>query len=172
MDIKFELEWHKSKDKELTLLFMNIFNVSDSVHCFFFFRLVTRLKHYNYRNCLKGNKNYFELAGGSSYIEGKIIVNVWWKSKGNWVSFELAQGFPFELSGVNCKCWLRKRMNHRRKTCKQQRQHKFCGEGVFTESNLKYLFVWQELKPETCQPALAVWAPRLMKAFDQVWALT
>ena len=168
MDIKFELEWHKSKDKELTLLFMNIFNVFGlSTLFFFFFRLVTRLKHYNYRNCLKGNKSYFELAGGSSFI-----VNVWWKSKGNWLSFELAQGFPFELSGVNCKCWLRKRMIRRRKTCKQQRQHKFCVEGVFTDSTLKYLFVWQEVKPETCQPALVVWAPRLMKAFDQVWALT
>ena len=63
-------------------------------------------------------------------------------------------------------------MNGRRKTCKQKRQHKFCVEGVFTDSTLKYLFVWQKLKPGTCQPALAVWAPRLMKAFDQVWALT
>ena len=42
-----------------------------------------------YRNELKGNKNYFALAGGSSYrglelpIEGKITVIVRRKSRGN-----------------------------------------------------------------------------------------
>ena len=46
-----------------------------------------------YRNELKGNKNYFELAGGSSYwvTEGKIIVNVRRKSRGNRLWFELSR---------------------------------------------------------------------------------
>ena len=34
MDTEFELEWQKNKDKELTRLFWNKFNVS--VHGFFF----------------------------------------------------------------------------------------------------------------------------------------
>ena len=64
-----------------------------------------------YRNDLKGNKNYFELAGGSSnrgFAEGKVTVNVRRKSRGNRLWFELARGSSyrgFELSGVNC-IWL------------------------------------------------------------------
>ena len=61
-------------------------------------------------NDLKGNKNDFELAGGSSLsrvqvTESKITVNVWRKSKGNRLLFELGWGLSlrgFELSGVNC----------------------------------------------------------------------
>ena len=50
-----------------------------------------------YRNDLKGNKNYFELAGGSSYrrSESKIIVNVWSKSKGNRFWSKLARGSSY-----------------------------------------------------------------------------
>ena len=73
MDTEFELEWHKSKDEELTLLFINI-TFRTSVHCFFtdFSRAQktwsvewSRVKLY--RNYLKGNKNYFELTRGSSH---------------------------------------------------------------------------------------------------------
>ena len=73
-----------------------------------------------YKNDLKGNENCFELAGGSSYIsrvpvtEGKITVNVWRKSRGNRVWFELARGSSrrgFKLSGVDCitKVWKNRR---------------------------------------------------------------
>ena len=64
------------------------FNVLDA-STLFFFRLYKRLNktwfelsRVNlYRNDLRGNKNYFELAGGSSYrevrvTEGKTTVNV------------------------------------------------------------------------------------------------
>ena len=73
MDPEFELEWHKSKDKELTRLFWN------KIQCFVlqytvFFparqALITWLELSRvklYRNDLKGNKNYFEFAEGSSY---------------------------------------------------------------------------------------------------------
>ena len=43
MDTEFELEWHKSKDKELTLFFINKFNVWDFSTLVFFFRLVRRV---------------------------------------------------------------------------------------------------------------------------------
>ena len=36
-DTEFELEWQKSKDKELTWLFWNKFNVSDFSTLVFFF---------------------------------------------------------------------------------------------------------------------------------------
>ena len=36
MDTEFELEWQKSKDKELSRLFWNKFNVSDFSTQFFF----------------------------------------------------------------------------------------------------------------------------------------
>ena len=42
MDTEFELEWHRSKDKELTLFFINKFNVWD-FSTLFFFRLVRRV---------------------------------------------------------------------------------------------------------------------------------
>ena len=35
MDTEFELEWYKSKDKELTLFFINNFNVWDFSTLFF-----------------------------------------------------------------------------------------------------------------------------------------
>ena len=81
------------------------------VHCFFpdFLRAqnmpfeLSRVKLY--RSDLRGNKNYFELARGSSYRGGKITVNVWRTSRGNRFWFELARGSSwrgFELSGVNC----------------------------------------------------------------------
>ena len=57
-----------------------------------------------YGNDLRGNKNYFELAEGSSN-RGKVTVNVWRTSRGNRFWFELARGSSwrgFELSGVNC----------------------------------------------------------------------
>ena len=48
------------------------------------------------RNDLRENKNYFELAGGSSYqgarvTEGKITIKVQRKSVGNRFWFELAR---------------------------------------------------------------------------------
>ena len=55
-----------------------------------------------YRNDLKGNKNYFEFAGGSGYRafelpEGKITgnheyINLSKKFRGNRFWFELARG--------------------------------------------------------------------------------
>ena len=73
MDTEFELVWQKSKDKEFTRLFWNKFNVSD-FSTRFFTRLVRAYNMFRviegkiaYRNELKGNKNYLEIAGGSSY---------------------------------------------------------------------------------------------------------
>ena len=60
------------KDNELTQSYCFEINPMSrtAVHCCcFFFRLVKRLKH---RNDLKGNKNYFELAGASSYRGFKL----------------------------------------------------------------------------------------------------
>ena len=42
MDTEFELEWHKSKDKELTLFLLISSMFGTSVHSFFF-RLVRRV---------------------------------------------------------------------------------------------------------------------------------
>ena len=72
MDTEFELEWQKSKDKEFTRLFWNKFNVSDFSTRFFpdlsrAYKMFELSRVKLYRNELKGNKNYFELAGGSSY---------------------------------------------------------------------------------------------------------
>ena len=72
MDNEFELEWQKSKDKELTQFFWNKFSVSDFSTQFFFPDLsraynmarVSMVKLFRYD--LKGNKNHFELAGGSN----------------------------------------------------------------------------------------------------------
>ena len=67
MDNEFEVERQKIKEKELNRL-SSMFRTS--VHGFFpdlslaWFEL-SRVKLC--RNVLKGNKNYFELAGGSSY---------------------------------------------------------------------------------------------------------
>ena len=73
MDTEFELESQKSKDKESTRLFGNKFNVSDfstqfflpTCHALITWFELSRVKLY--RNDLKGNKTYLELAGGSSY---------------------------------------------------------------------------------------------------------
>ena len=61
----------RAKDKENTVVLNNKFNFSDCRTLFFtshalkiLFELL-RVKFY--RNDLKGNKSYFELAGGSSY---------------------------------------------------------------------------------------------------------
>ena len=51
MDTEFELEWHKSKDKELTLFFINKFNVWDFSTLFFFSDLSGELSRVKlYRN--------------------------------------------------------------------------------------------------------------------------
>ena len=81
MDTEFELEYQKGskvKTKELTLLFWNKFIVSDC-STRFFFRTCRVLKTWLelrrvkvYRNDLKGNKNYFELAGPIRVVEGSI----------------------------------------------------------------------------------------------------
>ena len=61
----------------------------------------------SYKTELKGNKNYFEIAGGSSYrwFELPRVKLQQMKSRGNRLWFELARGCSyrgFELSGVNC----------------------------------------------------------------------
>ena len=60
-----------------------------------------------YKTELKGNKNYFEIAGGSSYrwFELPRVKLQQMKSRGNRLWLELARGWSyrgFELSGVNC----------------------------------------------------------------------
>ena len=78
MDTQFELEWQKSKDqKDTVVLKYKIFNVLDLSILFFFSELVNALKALFkllgvelYRNVLKGNENYFKLAGGSSLYQG------------------------------------------------------------------------------------------------------
>ena len=99
----------------LNKLNLNLFWTA--AHWIFFFFLTTchalktwfklsRVKSV-YRNDLKGNKNYFEFAGGSGYRafelpEGKITgneVNLSKKSRGNWFWFELARGWVSEGSG-------------------------------------------------------------------------
>ena len=78
MDTEFELEWQKSKDKEMTWLFWNKFDVSDFSTWFFFLTchaLTTWFKILRVklsRNDLKGNKNQFELAGVLSYWVFKL----------------------------------------------------------------------------------------------------
>ena len=71
MNTEFQLEWQKSKDKELTWLLWNKFNVLDfSTERFFFLTFHAPITWFKlsrvklYRNDLKGNKNYLELAGG------------------------------------------------------------------------------------------------------------
>ena len=65
MDTEFELELHKSKDKELTRLFLNKFIVLDVSTLFLFSNcqvlkmLFELLRVKLYRNDLKGNKKYF-----------------------------------------------------------------------------------------------------------------
>ena len=78
MGTEFEPEWQKGKDKEFTRLFWNIsdfrnismFRTSEhglfpTCHALITWFELSRVKLY--RNELKGNKNYFELARGSSY---------------------------------------------------------------------------------------------------------
>ena len=64
MDTVFEQRSRKSKDKELTLLFWNKINVSDSTILHYIFS-TCRVKLY--RNNQKRNKNYCEISGGSRY---------------------------------------------------------------------------------------------------------
>ena len=89
------------------------FSVSDASTLFFFFRTfiqavrktlfeLSRVKLC--RNDLRENKNYFELAGGSSYqgvrvTLGKITIKVQRKSMGNRFWFELAGA---RVMGVDC----------------------------------------------------------------------
>ena len=78
MDTQFELEWQKSKDKEdAVVLKYKTFNVLDLSTLFFFSELDNALKALFKlsrvelcRNVLKGNENYFKLAGGSSLYQG------------------------------------------------------------------------------------------------------
>ena len=79
MDTQFEQEWQKCKDKEDTVVLKyKIFNVFGLEYTVFFFsKLVNALKALFkllrvelYRKVLKGNKNYFKLAGGSSLYQG------------------------------------------------------------------------------------------------------
>ena len=80
-----EFGWQKIKaDKKMTRLFSIEFNVLDFSTPFIFFpQLFTRLNVVRvlegkwYRNDLKGNKNYFELAGGSSYLESTVFYSKW-----------------------------------------------------------------------------------------------
>ena len=76
MDIAFKLDWQKSKDKEyMVVKIISMFWTA--AHFFPTCRALKALFELSwvnlYRNDLKGNKNYFELAGGPSYrrvIEG------------------------------------------------------------------------------------------------------
>ena len=104
----------KSKDKECTQLFWNKFNVSDFSSWFFLpdlsraYDMVRVIEgKIAYKTELKGNKNYFEIAGGSSYrrFELPTVKLQQMKSRGNRLWFELTRGWSyrgFELSGVNC----------------------------------------------------------------------
>ena len=70
MDPEFELEWQLSKDKDLTRLFWNQFNVSDLSTQFFspaynMVRVIEGKTGIEMR--WSGSKNYFDLAGSSSY---------------------------------------------------------------------------------------------------------
>ena len=51
MDTEFDLEWQKSKDKELTRFFWNKLNISD-FSTRFFSRLVTRLPLHTLQLCI------------------------------------------------------------------------------------------------------------------------
>ena len=75
MDTEFELQWQKSKDKYWQGCFEIDSMFRTSVHCFF-----------SNRNELKGNKNYFKLAGGSTYWGLELA----WGS--SYQGFELAWG--------------------------------------------------------------------------------
>ena len=75
MDTEFELQWQKSKDKHWQGCFEIDSMFRTSVHCFF-----------SNRNELKGNKNYFKLAGGSTYWGLELA----WGS--SYQGFELAWG--------------------------------------------------------------------------------
>ena len=73
LDTVFKLDLQKSKDKEY--MFVKIISTFWTVvHLVHFFSTCQARKAWFelsrvnlYRNDLKGNKNYFELAGGSSY---------------------------------------------------------------------------------------------------------
>ena len=99
----------------LNKLNLNLFWTA--AHWFFFLTTCHALKTWFkllrvksvYRNDLKGNKNYFEFAGGSGYRafelpEGKITgnheyINLSKKFRGNRFWFELARGWVSEGSG-------------------------------------------------------------------------
>ena len=67
-----------------------------------------------YGNDLKGNKNYFWLAGGSEGFElprvnGKISVNVWRKSRGNPTLVRVSEGSSYRESIVKSPLWIPKK---------------------------------------------------------------
>ena len=112
MDTEFEPEWQKIKDKELTRLFWNKFNVSD-FSTRFFTRLVTRLyRWFEYiqgeivQKWAEGKQKLLRDSGRLELsrvrvTEGKITVN---EIQEKSTMFELARAssLGFELSGVNC----------------------------------------------------------------------
>ena len=121
-----KLNWsdRKSNDKEMTRLFQNKFSASDfrtEVHRFFFSTYL-HLKHglsYLDTNNLKGTK-ITSCLQEVWVTEGKITVNVWKKSRGNRLWFELAWGSSwrgFVLSGVNCTCINGKCIKYRDENC-------------------------------------------------------
>ena len=73
MDTEFELEWQKKvKTKNLlgcfeinSIFWTSVHGFFPTCHALITWIELSRVKLY--RNELKGNKNYFELAGGSSY---------------------------------------------------------------------------------------------------------
>ena len=71
LDTVFKLDLQKSKDKEYMFVKITFWTVVHLVH--FFSTCQARKAWFelsrvnSYRNDLKGNKHYFELAGGSSY---------------------------------------------------------------------------------------------------------
>ena len=94
MNTEFELEWQKSKDKELTRSLWNKFNVLDFSTRFFFLTYHALITWFELsrvklcRNDLEGNKNNFELAGGSSY-RGFELPRVKWQ--------QIYEGIPREI---------------------------------------------------------------------------
>ena len=74
MDTEKNWSYKKVKTKNSHGCFEMNSKFRTSLHCFFFLSISHTLKTWFelsrvklYRNDLKGNKNYFELAGGSSY---------------------------------------------------------------------------------------------------------
>ena len=112
LDALFKLDWQKSKDKdymvvEIISMFrtaVDFFPTCQALKAWF------KLSRVNlYRNYLKGNENYFELTGSKFELsrvrvtEGKTIVDLWRKSRGNRFWFVLTRVAVSVLFGDNSR---------------------------------------------------------------------